>query len=62
MSHSIELSTAVVRALRKLFDNLTESDLENTGFNARDIESLGELYRGVKGVCENLEIIEESHD
>lgn len=56
MNHDIELSTEAVRATRKLFDNLTQSDLENAGFNDADIEALGELYREVKSVCEELEI------
>lgn len=62
MNHEIELSTATVRATRKLFDNLTQSDLENAGFNESDIEALGELYREVKGACEDLEIAGESHE
>jgi|GEM_PF-3534513 len=62
MEHSIELSTPAIKATRKLFDNLTESDLENAGFNTSDIEALGELYREVKGVCEDLEIAGEPYE
>lgn len=56
MNHDIELSTATVRATRKLFDNLTQNDLENAGFNESDIEALGDLYREVKSACEELEM------
>lgn len=62
MEHSIELSTPAVKATRKLFDNLTENDLKSAGFNESDIESLGELYREIKSVCEDLEIAGEPYE
>lgn len=59
MNHSIELSTPTIKATRKLFDALTQSDLEKAGFSQSNVESLGELYREVKAVCEDLEMAGE---
>ena len=57
MLHEIELSTNAVLATRKLFNYLTTSDLEKAGFDEDDIESFGELYRGIVEQVEEIELI-----
>ncbi len=58
-THEIELSTNAVLATRKLFNYLTTDDLEKAGFDENDIESFGELYRGIVEQVENIEMNEE---
>lgn len=54
--HQIELSTATIKATLKLFHTVTKSDLEKAGFTELDIADLGELYRDIKDIDEEMEL------
>ena len=54
--HLIELSTDAVTATRKLFDHLTTNDLDDAGFDEKDIEAFGELFTEIKEQCEEIEM------
>lgn len=56
MMHEIELSTAAVLAAKKLFNYLTVNDLSAAGFTDQDESAFGELYRGIQGHIEELEM------
>ncbi|QFU23767.1 hypothetical protein FM038_017370 [Shewanella eurypsychrophilus] len=60
MMHEIELSAAAVLAAKKLFNHLTVDDLSAAGFTEEDEAAFGELYRGVQGYIEELEMTEGS--
>lgn len=60
--HQIELSTATPKATLKLFHTVTRQDLEKSGFTELDIADLGELYRDIKEIDEEMQLFPDEFE
>lgn len=54
--HNIELSTPCILGVKKLFDHLTVTDLENFDLTPLEQDALAELFHAVVGEIEELQI------